>query len=205
MKTNTTNTTIETNKTNTIPNLKTDDRIFADFESEKLVSIVSHLHYALAIITGYMNAFNRMKRFEKDLCAFAMEYDYNKNYYDELRYQSHEFFENIGSYQTLVTSLEKAECAALNCNYSIYDFYKIKTDTPEPLKLKRNDRRYNCDVLHVTSHLKEYLKDVIEELENTDRESYLWKTLTSNLNKYDYTGNYENLVRSLKIAEKCLK
>lgn len=201
MKTN----TIETNKTNTIPNLKTDDRIFADFESEKLVSIVSHLHYALAIITGYMSAFRKMKNDEKDACDFALVYAYNPDYYDELRWQSRDFFETVGSYETLIMNLEKAECAALNCDHGIYMAYKIKTDTPKPFKLEGQRRQYDNDAVHVTSHLKEYLKDVISELESTDRESYLWKTLTSNLSKYDYTRNYENLVRSLKIAEKCLK
>jgi hypothetical protein len=205
MKTNTTNTTIETNKTNTMPNLKTDDRIFADFTSESLVSIISHLHYALAIITGYMNEFKRMKRFEKDPCDYAVEYDYNKNYYDDIRCQSHDFFKTIGSYETLIMNLEKAECAALNCDHGIYMFYKVKTDTPLPLKLKGQRRQYDCDVLHVTSHLKEYLKGVISELECTDRESYLYRRLTANLKQYKYSENYESLIRALKIAERCMR
>lgn len=201
MKTN----TIETHKTNMMPNLKTDDRIFADLESEKLVSIVSHLHYALAIITGYMSAFRKMKNDEKDACDFALVYSCNAAFYDAISWQSREFFESVGSYETLVTYLEKAECAALNCDHGIYMAYGIKTETPLPLKLKSKRHQYPFDVVHVSSNLKEYLKDVIEELENTDRESYLYKTLSANLRQYKYNENYENLVRSLKIAERCLK
>lgn len=201
MKTN----TIETNKTNTIPNLKTDDRIFADLESEKLVSIVSHLHYALAIITGYMDAFRKMKNDEKDACDFALVYAYNPDYYDELRWQSREFFETVGSYEALIMNLEKAECAALNCDHGIYMAYGIKTDTPKPLKLETQRRQYTFDVVHVSSNLKEYLKDVIKELESTDRESYVYRKLSDELKRYKYNENYESLVRSLKIAEKCLK
>lgn len=201
MKTN----TIETNKTNTIPNLKTDDRIFADFESEKLVSIVSHLHYALEVIKGYMSAFRKMKNDEKDSCDFALVYAYNAAYYDDIRWQSREFFESVGSYETLITYLEKAECAALNCDHGIYEFYGLRTDTPKPLKLEGQRRQYDNDAVHVTSHLKEYLKDVISELESTDSESYVYKTLAANLRQYKYTENYESLVRSLKIAERCLK
>ena len=200
MKTN----TIETNKTNTIPNLKTDDRIFADFESEKLVSIVSHLHYALAIITGYMNAFRKMKNDEKDACDFALVYAYNAAYYDDIRWQSREFFESVGSYETLIMNLEKAECAALNCDHGIYMAYGIKTETPKPLKLEGQRRQYDNDAVHVTSHLKEYLKDVIKELESTDRESYVYRKLSDELKRYKYNENYESLVRSLKIAERCL-